>query len=162
MAVDLTSREAFLTRQDLFVALDAAKTAMIEQYDRLNLRASGRWAESLEIRVEGIKGQILGEFYTEFMVFGRKPGGAPPVDVIYQWMLDKPTFRGPKTLGRAFAISKTIAQKGTVAFQQGGTPLLDIFDDPQVIAEFSERLKTSIQAIVQEKLIRTMKTTFNG
>lgn len=153
-------RQLFLAEADVMKALERAKVRLIEKYDQLDLRASGKWAETLETRLVGIKGQILGEFYSEYMVKGRKPGAAPPVRAIYQWMLDKKTFRGEKSLGRAIAISKSIGAQGTVAYREGGTDLLEILDDPEMIAEFTAELQTAMEIRIAEELRRIIRESF--
>ena len=57
--------------------LNESKVYLIANYDRLGLRASGRWAQELEtIYKQTSKGynlQILGEQYTGVLETGRKP-----------------------------------------------------------------------------------------
>lgn len=141
----------------MLAALKKAIEILIARYDQLDMRASGRWAEELEALVEGNVGIIRGEDYTEYLTKGRKPGGAPPVQVIYQWMLDKKTFRGEKSLGRAFAIAKTIGERGTSWYQIGGTDLLEILQDNEALQAYYNVLGDYLRVNISEQLIRGFK-----
>lgn len=138
-------------------ALKKAVAIIVERYDELNMRASGKWADSLEIKVEGLKGLILGEDYTKYLTQGRPPGTDPPVPVIFQWMKDKKTFRGPKTLGRAIAISKSIGNRGTSWYRKGGSNLLEILESEEVITTFNEELKIQLIAKINDNLRRLVQ-----
>lgn len=135
-------------------ALNKAIAILIDRYDQLGMRASSKWAESLEPRVEGMKGFIYGEDYTKYLTQGRPPGTNPPVPVIFQWMKDKKSFRGPKTLGRAIAISRSIGSRGTSWFRLGGSDLLEILESNQVIEVFNEELKVQLEAKIADDLRR--------
>lgn len=141
----------------ILAALNKAIEILIARYDQLDMRASGRWAEELEALVEGNTGIIRGEDYTEYLTKGRKPGGVPPVQVIYQWMLDKKTFRGEKSLSRAFAISQSIAQKGTSWYQIGGSDLLEILQDNEALQAYYDVLGDYLRVNISDELIRDFK-----
>lgn len=95
---------------------------LIKNYDKLGLRASGRWAKSLEPfqRREGgvIKLGILGEDYTDYIENGRGPNknqtkeglrawvGWAGSTFLAQWVKDKQIDVNP------FAVAWKIAREG--------------------------------------------------
>lgn len=139
-------------------ALHRAIQVLIARYDELKMRASGNWAEQLEYEIQQNKGIIKGEFYTEFLTKGRPPSQKmPPVSAIFQWMLDKPGFSGPKTLGRAFAIAKKIQKEGTSWYPQG-SDLIEILDDPKVTDEYYDEVSKYLVVEISDILRRQILT----
>lgn len=65
------------------------KDELIEAYDRKGMRASGRFAEELEVRVQTNLGTMLGAEHTQQLEYGRRAGKFPPIKVIEQWIYDK-------------------------------------------------------------------------
>ena len=70
--------------------LVGVKVDLIKNYDRLGLRASGDWAESLEIfqnRNQGnIKAGITGNDYTQQLENGRRPNKNSSEEDIKKWV----------------------------------------------------------------------------
>ncbi len=116
---------------------DAIKEDLIAKYEKLGMRASGKWAETLEADVNRLKGIIRGQHYTEQLVDGRKPGRMPPVSAIKKWIEDKgimSSVRGNISISSlAFLIARKIGQEGTKYFQQGGTDLVSSVITPERI-----------------------------
>lgn len=116
----------------LALEFEQIKQELIKRHDELGMRASGKWAESLEVEIQSsppkISAKITGLNYTEQLQFGRRPGRRPPIEAIKQWILDKPiTFIEAEIslTSLAFAIATNIAKRGTRYYQQGGTDLVD-------------------------------------
>lgn len=114
-------------------------------YDKLGMRASGNWAEALELRVKssGFSGTILGEDYTNQLIDGRPPGKFPPIAVIEQWILDKgirPIDDTIKISSLAFLIARKIANEGTRYFKQGGTDLVSAVITPARIQSIIDKV----------------------
>lgn len=63
---------------------------LVINYDRLGLRASGRWADSLEVFYNqnqgNIRAGILGESYTEQLENGRRPNKKSSDEEIRRWV----------------------------------------------------------------------------
>lgn len=108
---------------------DKIKDKLIQKHDELGMRASGNWADQLEVQVEQsgskIVARLIGERYTEQLEFGRRPGRFPPIDAIEAWISNKGIQSEISTRSLAFLIARKIAQDGTKYFQQGGTDLID-------------------------------------
>lgn len=143
----------------LEMAAKKAIEVLIDKYDSLGMRASGEWANQLEYVIEGNnKVVIRGMDYTEQLVQGRGPSSQmPPVDAIYQWMLNKSSFTGEKTRSMAWAISKKIQKEGTKYYQDGGTDLLEVLDDPALVDEFYKIIGDFLRITIAEQLTRDIK-----
>src|SRR5690625_2997137 len=108
-------------------ALNVIIDIVVNRYDELDMRASGKTADSLEARAWDNHGEIWGDKTFEYLAKGRPPSEKrPPVDAIFQWMLDKRSFTGPKTKSMAYAIATSIQQEGTSWHKQGGSDILEI------------------------------------
>ena len=96
--------------------LSETTTALIENYNRLGLRSSGEWEQSLKGTQEetetGIKVIILGAKYTEQLSIGRRQGKMPPRQVILNWIREKniQSELQPQTL--AYLIQRKIGRDG--------------------------------------------------
>lgn len=115
----------------------------VVQYDKLGMRASGQWANTLDNRTSGLTLSIFGQDYTEFLVDGRKPGKFPPIAKIEQWIKDKgiaPIERTIKISSLAFLIARKIAREGTEYFKQGGTDLVEAVVTPQRIQDIIDKV----------------------
>ena len=110
---------------------------LIENYIKLGMRASGRWADSLDYTIttsgNRIRGTITGEPYTRFLEEGRGAGGFPPIDVIARRIQDKGITSDIPIRSLAFLIARKIAREGTDYFQRGGTGLVTDVITPERI-----------------------------
>lgn len=70
--------------------LQDTQKELVRNYDRLGLRASGKWADSLESfysqQKGNIKAGILGESYTEQLENGRRPNQKSSEEEIRKWV----------------------------------------------------------------------------
>lgn len=140
-------------------ACNAAIDVLIDKYDSLGMRASGKWADELVYEISQHTAVIKGMDYTQYLTNGRPPSDRmPPVDAIYQWMQDKATFQGEKTMGRAWAIAKTIQREGTSWYKAGGSDLLEVIEEPRVQQEFNRIVGEYIVAFISEDLVRYAKS----
>ncbi len=104
------------------------KDDLIKAYDAKGMRASGKFADSLEVRVEGLTAQLWGESYAQQLETGRKAGGFPPISAIEQWIKDKGIanrIEGKISISSlAFLIARKIAKKGWKREEHGGVELI--------------------------------------
>jgi len=134
------------TSEILATEFELIRQDLIKRHDALKMRSSGKWASSLEVVVdtEAFKAtaRIIGEKYTEQLVWGRRPGKFPPIKAIEQWIKDK----GLKIYGKmkisslAYIIARKIAHEGTKYFQQGGTDLIESVITPQRIQNIIDKI----------------------
>lgn len=130
---------------------------LIPRFDALGMNASGEWKRSLEVRTDVNKGEIWGRKYTEQLVYGRKPGKRPPIAPIEQWVNQKLGYSGSQARGMAFAIATKIAKEGTDYFQEGGTDLLEVLNQPDVIQFVNERVGEYLRTQGQLMIVRDLK-----
>lgn len=104
------------------------KKDLIIAYDAKGMRASGRFAETLEVRVEGLNAKLFGEAYGQQLETGRRAGKFPPIDAIKQWIHDKgiaSRIQGQISISSlAFLIARKIAKKGWKREGYGGVELI--------------------------------------
>lgn len=132
---------------------------LIPRHEELGMRASGDWIESLEAAARDNVGIIRGLDYTEFLVRGRRPGGFPPRAVIEKWIADKGIVPddGISTSALAFLISRKIANEGTEYYKQGGTTLLEILEEPEVIEYIKKEIADILVLEVQTRFKRILQ-----
>ena len=119
---------------------------LIELYDEMGLRASGKFAEDLETQIhDSTKLIILGSKHSGAMESGIRPSNSKygPVRAIRQWLDDKKNL--PPSMLRdkkrvAFAIARKIANEGTKYFQDGGTELISSVITPERIQRIIDKV----------------------
>lgn len=109
---------------------NSIKKELIEKYVELGMKASGKWAESLEVITQGTNTKILGEEYTKQLEDGRSSGGFPPIQAIRQWIIDKGivnNIAGEISISSlAFLIARKIAREGWKRENHGGVNLVSL------------------------------------
>ena len=83
---------------------------------------TGKSAESLGYRIDGTDLIIFStQKYFTVLETGRKPGKRPPINVIEQWIRDKPlNLDGISAKSLAFLIARKIGEEGSLLHRQGG------------------------------------------
>lgn len=105
------------------------KKDLILAYDAKGMRASGKFADSLEvIQQSANKIQLWGEDYAQQLETGRLAGRFPPIAPIEQWIKDKgiaSRIEGQITVSSlAFLIARKIAREGWKREGYGGVELI--------------------------------------
>lgn len=106
------------------------KKDLITAYDRKGMRASGDFANSLEVVIKdnGLTAQLWGNSYAQQLETGRQAGKFPPVSVIEKWIDDKnisARLNGEITKSQlAFLIARKIAREGWNRSGFGGVELI--------------------------------------
>jgi hypothetical protein len=130
---------------------EALKADLITAYDTKGMRASGKFADSLEVRVDGLKAQLWGESYAQQLETGRQAGKFPPIDAIKQWIVDKGIanrIEGQISISSlAFLIARKIAREGWKREQHGGVELIS-----EVITE--QRIQKIIDEVGAEQALK--------
>lgn len=137
-----------MTSADILkVEFQSIKEELIQRHDELKMRASGKWAASLQEEItesaNRVNVKLYGESYTKQLVDGREPGKFPPIKAIEEWIYHK----GIKAVGKnisisslAFLIARKIAKEGTKYFKQGGTDLVESVITPQRIQSIIDKV----------------------
>ncbi len=152
------------TTDILKVEFEAIRKELVKRHDELGMRASGKWANSLEVEISKTDGKsiakLYGEKYTEQLVFGRKSGKFPPIKAIEQWIIDKgiqPIESDLKISTLAFLIARKIAREGTKYYQQGGTDLVASVVTPERIQSIINQVREINVVTLTRGLVEQLK-----
>jgi hypothetical protein len=117
-----------MSSQVLSKEFELLKDDLIKAYDAKGMRASGKFAESLEVKVNGLNAQLWGESYAQQLETGRRAGKFPNISAIEQWIKDKGIanrIQGEISISSlAFLIARKIAQRGWKREEYGGVELI--------------------------------------
>ena len=123
---------------------EALKNELIAKYDELGMRASGNFAESLEVQVNDTKAVLLGANYAEQLEYGRKAGKFPPIAQIEQWINYKgimSNIQGKISVSSlAFLIARKIARVGWKREEFGGVELITQVVTPERIQQILDKV----------------------
>lgn len=82
---------------------------------------TGESADSLGYRIDAQGLTIFSsKKYFTVLETGRKPGKRPPIDVIEQWVRQKPITSDISPRSLAFLIARKIGEEGSLLYRQGG------------------------------------------
>lgn len=82
---------------------------------------TGESAASLGYRIDAQGLTIFSsKKYFTVLETGRKPGKRPPIDVIEQWVRQKPITSDISPRSLAFLIARKIGEEGSLLYRQGG------------------------------------------
>lgn len=137
--------------ETLIKEFESIKADLITAYDRKGMRASGQFADSLEVRQTNRGVQLWGLSYSQQLETGRQAGKFPPIDAIKQWIEDKgiaSRLNGEITKNQlAFLIARKIAREGWKREGFGGVELIS-----EVITE--QRIQSIIDKVGEEVLLK--------
>lgn len=127
---------------------------IIQAYDAKGMRASGKFANTSEVKTSkstgGVSGKLIGESYVEQLESGRSSGRFPPLKEIEEWILNKGVFNSALTTIKlsslAFIIARKIANSGWNRQRFGGVDLISSVVTP-------ERVQKIIDAVGEVALI---------
>lgn len=141
---------------------EALKNELIAKYDELGMRASGNFAESLEVQVNDTKAILLGANYAEQLEYGRKAGKFPPIAQIEKWINDKgimSKIQGKISVSSlAFLIARKIARVGWKREEFGGVELITQVVTPeriqQILDKVSDIYRGTLTSDIQKVIIK--------
>jgi hypothetical protein len=135
---------------------DLIKADLIKAYDAKGMRASGNWANSLEVQVKGFSATLTGEKYSEQLEFGRKAGKQPPSEAIEQWIRDKglsSRIEGNISISSlAYLIARKIAREGWKRESYGGVDLISQVVTPERIQAIIDRVTTEYIPVFEKEI----------
>lgn len=154
-----------MSSQILSKEFEALKDDLIKAYDAKGMRASGKFADSLEVKVNGLNAQLWGEDYAQQLETGRRAGRFPPMDAIEQWIKDKgiaSRIEGQISVkSLAFLIARKIAREGWKREGHGGVELIsDVITDIRIQKIIDE--VGAAQALKYTTEIITLTKKLNG
>lgn len=142
------------------ILTDVVELFLVPKFNELGMNASGEWLDNLEVTSQVNKGEILGRDYSVQLALGRMPGTMPPIEPIEKWANIKLGLYGTQARSAAFAIAKTMQQKGTTWYQKGGTDLISILSSPEVIKYIHNRVSIVVAVNVQNRIQDLAKEIF--
>jgi hypothetical protein len=147
-----------MSSQVLSREFEALKTDLIQAYDAKGMRASGKFADSLEVKVTGLTAQLWGEDYAQQLETGRKSGKFPPMDAIKKWIEDKgiaSRIQGEISISSlAFLIARKIAREGWKREQFGGVELISQVVTDQRMQKIIDEVGAEQALIYSTEIIR--------
>lgn len=133
------------------------KEELIAKYDEKGMRASGNWANSLEVTVTGgLSAKLIGDEYSEQLEYGRKSGKQPPSQAIEQWIRDKGIMS--RIVGKisisslAYLIARKIAREGWRREGYGGVELISEVVTPERIQKIIDRVSESYIPLFENEI----------
>jgi hypothetical protein len=143
-------------------SFELLKDDLIKAYDEKGMRASGKWADALEVRQDNpFNVKLLGLEYSQQLEHGRSAGGFPPLEIIEQWILDKnifATIQGDITLSSlAFLIARKIAREGWKREGYGGVDLLSDVITPKRIQNIINEVGEAQAAVYTTEIMDLIK-----
>lgn len=124
--------------------------------DELGMDATGEWLRTKETSAGQNKGIIRARDYTEYLVNGRAPGKMPPIAPIEEWVKAKMGLSGAQARGAAFAIATKISQEGTTWYQQGGTDLVKVLEEPECLFFIRQKITSLLTVRAKEEIEKFM------
>jgi hypothetical protein len=141
--------------------LELLKTELIKEYDSLGMRASGKWADGLEVQASEATGKIIGLDYSQQLEFGRRAGKFPPREAIEQWIRDKglaSRIEGQISISTlAFLIARKIAREGWKREQFGGVELISKVVTAERIQKILDKVGSSFRTRFTSEIINELK-----
>jgi hypothetical protein len=132
------------------------KQELIQKYDEKGMRASGNWANSLEVQTNDFSAKLLGEQYSEQLEYGRKSGKQPPSKVIEQWIRDKGLMQRITSKisisSLAFLIARKIGREGWKRQGYGGVELISEVVTPERIQKIIDRVSADYITLFQNEI----------
>lgn len=150
MSSKVLSSEFELLKKDLIIA-----------YDAKGMRASGKFADTLEVQVTGLTARLFGEDYSQQLETGRKAGRFPPINAIEQWIKDKGIanrIQGEISISSlAFLIARKIARNGWKREEHGGVQLISEVVTDARIQKIIDEVGAEQALIYSTEIIKLVK-----
>lgn len=139
---------------------------LIPRFDELKMNASGQWKDSLQTEYDQASkiGKIKGMDYTRFLTIGRNPNADQSEEAlrafavwagntfIGDWVRDKGISADP------IAVAYSIGKNGTTWRRQGGSNLLEVFQEKETMDFITSRVKAIVTPKVAELLRRNARS----
>ena len=127
-------------KEILTAEFNALKNDIIAFYENSGMKASGRWADTVELEVTEMSAKITAADY----INGRGPGNPPPIEVIEQWIRDKglaAKFTRKKSISAvAFKIAQKFGRVGWKPRHGGSARLIKEVVTPERIQEIIDKV----------------------
>jgi len=137
--------------------LEQKRDEIRQSYESRNIKASGRFGNSLDVSVTdsktNITGKLTGSEYSYYVEYGRKPGKWPPRATIKQWIEDKNiSLKDISIDSLAFLIARKIGQKGTP-----GYGIINEAFTPESLSLLGQRIGTQFLSDIKSDVIKKFR-----
>lgn len=142
---------------------ESLKLDLIKAYDQKGMRASGKFADSLEVIIKdnGLTAQLWGNSYAQQLETGRSSGKYPPINAILKWIEDKnisARLNGEITKNQlAFLIARKIAREGWNREGYGGVELISEVVTDERINKIIKEVGIEQTLIFKTEIIKMIK-----
>lgn len=141
---------------------ESIKKDLIEAYDKKGMRASGNFANSLEVVNSTFGVKLLASNYAQQLETGRQGGKFPPINAILQWIEDKgiaSRLNGEITKNQlAFLIARKIAREGWKREGFGGVELISEVITEQRIQSIIDKVGEKVTLQYTTEIINLVKS----
>ena len=146
----------------LIEEFEAIKLEIIALYDAKGMRASGNFANSLQVIPSGENSvRLIGDAYAVQLEQGRKAGAFPPIKAIEKWIMDKGIFANVlneiKLSSLAYLIARKIAKEGWGRQNKGGVNLISSVITDQRIQQIIDKVGAVETIKFSNELIAMLK-----
>lgn len=131
----------------------AIKEKPVTKYGAVN--ASGDLAKSVRYEVDDRGLRVFAADYIYYVNTGRRPGKFPPIDSIKQWIEDKRLSFDIPIDSLAFLIARKISKKGTTAWEQGGTDLVESVVTPELLKEIADKVILEVVREIKSDILKS-------
>lgn len=135
---------------------------VMPRFQELGMRASGNWEENVTGKSTGLNtGAIIGPDYTESLTKGTPPGTLVPIPDLVKWAKAKLNLSEEQATGAAYAIQKRIFENGTTWYQENGSDLMEVLEEPRTVQYVQEQVGGKFQLKIEDQLRRNAQEIFS-
>ncbi|WP_155844924.1 hypothetical protein [Chryseobacterium daeguense] len=134
---------------------------VLPRFNELGMEATGEWSENLHAVANLDSGSIMGRQYSEQLAKGLGPGVRVPIPALERWAKAKFGLSDEAARSAAFAVQEKIFQKGTTWYEQGGSTLIEVLEEPRTLQYIQDELGVIAKVRVAEQLIRNAQEAFS-
>lgn len=149
------------SKQILSKEFESLKSDLIQAYDRKGMRASGNFADSLEVVTTDTNAILYGSDYSQQLETGRSAGKFPPINAIEKWIDDKnisARLNGEITKSQlAYLIARKIAREGWKREGYGGVELISEVVTDERIQKIIDEVGEYYAVTVSTDIIKLIK-----
>ena len=149
------------SKQILSKEFESLKSDLIQAYDRKGMRASGNFADSLEVVTTDTNAILFGADYSQQLETGRSAGKFPPINAIEKWIDDKnisARLNGEITKSQlAFLIARKIARQGWNREGYGGVELISEVVTDERIQKIIDEVGEYYAVTISTDIIKLIK-----
>ena len=152
----------YLTADETLTILDKViELFILPRFEELGMRATGEWEQNISSESTGLNsGSIMGRQYTEQLVKGLEPGHYVSIPALKAWAMAKFGLFETAATPVAFAVREKIFQRGTSWYEQGGSNLMEVLEEPRTLQYIQEEVGGKFKLKIEQALIRNAEEIF--